>query len=167
MRMLRILMACVLAFALAGCMWDDAEKSISVAAENASDGAGYSPLPAGLQLPPGYHLREDRFYVTKKKGHLRRAVTLEVLDREQGRAVEDIEGLMHRGGYRTSGDPIGGRRGAKLKFKKKKNPTITVEFLDDVGKKPANPRARHLVVFRWKVANTLEEWLAKDGGQVP
>lgn len=154
----------VLAMALAACAVQDGPVDASGLPGAASSEAGYNPLPAGLRLPPDYHLREDRFHVTKRKGHLRRRVALEVLDRDQGQAIEDIERLMHVGGYRVSGDPEASRKGTKLKFRRKGHPTITVEFRSDVGKKPANPRARHLVVMEWKVSDALDEWLARDPG---
>ena len=155
--MFKVLISPVLAVVLAACAQDGLRED-SPTATDVSGETGYNPFPAGLRLPSAYHLREDRFYVRKRTRHLRRRVTLEVLDREQHHAIEDIERSMHIAGYRVSGDPKGSGKGTKLKFKKKKNPTIVVEFRPDVGKKPANPRARHLVVVEWKVADSLYDW---------
>ncbi len=158
--MFKPLAASILIAALSACTPQDRSGTAQADVSGIPCGSGYNPLPAGLCLPAASHLREDRFYVAKKKGHLRRKVVLEILDRESGQSIEDIERLMHVAGYRVSGEPKSSRKATKLKFKRRKSPSITVEFRPDPGKKPANPRARHLVVFTWKVANSLDQWMA-------
>lgn len=156
--MSRIWAASILIVMLAACSAQDGRDAPPAA--EVSQAAGYNPFPGGVSMPSSYHLREDRFYVSEGKGHLRRKVVLEMLDQEMGQSIEEIEKLMHVAGYRVSGEPTSTKKATKLKFKKKGHPTVTAEFRPGPGKKPANPRARHPVVFRWKVANSLDAWMA-------
>lgn len=120
----------------------------------------YSPLPEGVALPMSYHVRADRYYVSKENGTLRRKVDLEIRGQELVRTVELVENALLSAGYRVAGEPKTSKKRTKLTFKRKKTPTITVEFAQDLGKGAADPRADHLVTLRWKAADSLDQWLA-------
>ncbi len=152
--MIKRILVLGLAASLAAC--GDKEQAAAPAAEASTATApviaagGYRPLPGGVELGLDAHLRSDRIY-ENKKGATRRKVTYEVLRGSQQDAVAGVERSLTSAGYVAQPRKDGKDGAFTIAYKKKKSPTLNVNFSSDVGEKPANPEALHLVVVDWQL----------------
>ena len=155
---------CVAIFLLAACSPPNLGRPSSGAVNLSLESERmYSPLPEGMALHIQYHVRSDRYYVSKVSGAFRRRVELEVRGLSAARTVEEIERALLLVGYKASGEPRGGKNITKMTFKRKNSANIAVELASSIGNAPADPRADHLVTFRWTVSESLESWLSAEG----
>lgn len=124
-----------------------AAGSVAATAEAAG---GYRPLPGGVELGLDSHMRSDRIYETAK-GATRRKVSYEVLSGSLEESVETVEQSLADAGYKAKPRKEGKNGAFSISFKKKKAKTLKVDFNPNVGKKPANPDALHLVAVSWQL----------------
>ena len=137
--------------ALAACGGNDgATTNAGPSGAAAQQVAGYRPLPGGVELGLNAHLRRDRIYKTKN-GDTRRKVVYEVLDGTQQEAVAKVQGARTAAGYVAQPRKDGKREAFVIPYKKEKAATLNVEFNPRAGRKPSNPKAKHLVTVDWRV----------------
>lgn len=152
--MIRKILVLSLVAALAACGGKEQVAVSAAEAPVADAGAaaveGYRPLPGGVELGLEAHLRSDRIY-ENKKGATRRKVTYEVLKGSQQDAVASVEQALTAAGYAAQPRNDGKNGAFTIAYKKKKTPTLNVQFNPSVGDKPANPAAQHLVAVDWQL----------------
>ena len=113
--------------------------------------SGYLPLPGGLQpFTTAYHIRSDRFR-TNRHGAVRRRVVYEFMTGGMASVLAEVESAMQKSGYAAKAQVEGKGGVFTIPFSKKGTPRLRVQFIPDVGSKPANPDAKFLVVVDWQV----------------
>lgn len=163
--MKRLFSITVLTVLLMACAAEKAPVVVSGAqmvsnTEFVGDVGGYLPLPAQMALEGKYHLRSDRIFVNKK-GATRRRVIFEMMDADMDASVRRVERMMLAGEYVGTAHVKGKKDTLTIPFRKANNPTIRVKFNPSVGKKPANPDAKHLVAIEWQVKAAEKDKRAK------
>ena len=151
--MIRKILALGLLVGLVGCADKDPAVTVAqggISAIDCTAAGGYKPLPGGLELGLDGHMRSDRIF-KDKKGATRRRVTYEMLKGSRQDAIDTVEAVMENNGYAAESRRDSENGDIALPYKKSKSPRLWVKFKEDVGKNPANPEAKYLVLVEWQV----------------